>query len=155
MNARLQVMLESRQIEAQPAADAEVAAMWGKAVRTLRSAGVDGLDTDSAATLFYQSALQGAMTVVRAADYRIRGEGHHHHTFAAVAALVDGAPARAARTLNVIRQQRHGAVYDWETRTGDRELREMREAARTFLHAARPWLLARRPGIGPALLPLP
>lgn len=35
MNPRIQVMLDSRQLEAQPAEDAEVAGMSAKAVRTL------------------------------------------------------------------------------------------------------------------------
>ncbi len=37
MNARLQVMLESRQLEVQPSPDAEIEGMWSKAIRTLNS----------------------------------------------------------------------------------------------------------------------
>jgi hypothetical protein len=87
MNPRLQVMLDSRQIEAAAAGDDEVRGMWSKAVRSLHSSRVEGLDTDSTFTLAYQGALQAATAVVRAAGFRVRGDGHHHHTFAAVAAL--------------------------------------------------------------------
>ena len=37
MNPRLQVMLDSREIEAAPAGDNEVRGMWGKAARSLHS----------------------------------------------------------------------------------------------------------------------
>lgn len=78
MNPRIQVMLDSRQLEEQVAEDTEVGGMWAKAVRTLRSSEVTGLDPDSAFTLAYQAALQASTSVVRAAEYRVRGEGHHH-----------------------------------------------------------------------------
>jgi hypothetical protein len=100
MNARLQVMLESRQLEALAAPDAEVLGMWAKAVRSFHSSTLAGLDGDASFTLAYQAALQLATALVRAAGYRTRGEAHHHHTFAAVAAgsewLVIDRPALAA-----------------------------------------------------------
>jgi len=106
VNSRIQVMLDSRQLEAQPAEDTEVGGMWAKAVRTLRSSEVGGLDPDSAFTLAYQAVLQASTAVIRAAGYRVRGEAHHHHTFSAVAALQLGDLSEAARDLNVIRQKR-------------------------------------------------
>jgi hypothetical protein len=97
-------MLDSRQIEELAADDVELEGMWGKAVRSLRSSEVPGLDPDSAFALAYQAALQASTTIVRAAGYRVRGEGHHHHTFATVAALGLGGLSEAARDLNVTRQ---------------------------------------------------
>jgi multidrug resistance efflux pump len=66
VNLRIQVMLDSRQREAHAAADTEVGGMWAKAVRTLRSSEVAGLDPDSAFTPAYQAALQASTTVIRA-----------------------------------------------------------------------------------------
>lgn len=151
MNLRIQVMLDSRQLEAQVAADTEVGGMWAKAVRTLRSSEVAGLDADSAFTLAYQAAFQASTTVVRAAGYRVRGEGHHHHTFAAVAALGIGELSGAARDLNVIRQKRHGAVYDWETETGEADLVALRSAGSRLFAEAYRWLSAERPRLATSL----
>jgi hypothetical protein len=69
LNPRIRILLDSRDIEELPAEDAEVLGMWRKAMRTYRSAGVPGLDGDPDArfTLLYQSALQSATAVVRAA----------------------------------------------------------------------------------------
>ena len=145
MNPRLQVMLDSRQIEAEPAADNEVQGMWGKAARSLHSSSAAGLDADSSFTLAYQAAPQAATAIVRAAGYRVRGEGHHHHTFAAVAALDLGDLSEAARQLNMIRQQRHGAIYDWQATTRDQDLALLRSAAARLFEHGRRWLRAKRP----------
>jgi hypothetical protein len=151
MNPRIQVMLDSRQLEAQPAEDAEIAGMWTKAVRTLRSSGVEGLDPDSAFTLAYQAALQACTAVVRAAGYRVRGQGHHHHTFAAVAALGLGELADAARELNVIRQGRHDAVYDWDAGTEAEDLEAIGAAGSLLFGEAFRWLRAERPRLAGSL----
>lgn len=125
MNARIGILLDSRDIEELAAEDAEVLGMWGKAARSYRSAGVPGLDGDPDArfTLYYQSALQGATAIVRAAGYRVRGDHNHQITFATVAALGAGRLSDAARDLNVIRQGRHAAIYDWEATIGPTRLR--------------------------------
>ncbi|HLM68675.1 MAG TPA: hypothetical protein VK358_14145 [Longimicrobium sp.] len=148
MNPRLQVMLDSRQIETVPAEDEEVLGMWAKAARSLHSSGVAGLDPDSVFTLAYQGALQAATAVVRAAGYRVRGDGHHHHTFAAAAALDLGELSVAARDLNVIRQRRHEAIYDWEAVTRDRDLATLRSAAARLFADGRRWIQAQRPHLG-------
>jgi hypothetical protein len=83
----------------------------------------------------------------------VRGEGHHHHTFAAVAALGLGELSGAARDLDVIRQKRHGAVYDWETETGEAELMALKSArSRLFAEAYR-WLSVERPRLAASLSP--
>ncbi len=145
MNPRLQVMLDSGQLEPMLAGDEEVGGMWAKAIRSLHSSGAAGLDADSAFTLAYQAALQGATAIVRAAGYRVRGEGHHHHTFAAVAALGLGDLTEAARELNVIRQQRHGAIYDWQSTTRDQDVTDLRSAVARLFDHGRWWLRAQRP----------
>lgn len=86
MNARLQIMLESREIEQSPAPGREVAARWRKAVGTWRDAAKD-LGPDSRLTLYYQAALQAATALIRAAGFRVLGTDHHRHTFKALRAL--------------------------------------------------------------------
>ncbi len=122
MNERIRIMLRSREIEESAAPDEEVVTVWGKAVETHRASLTPGLTSDPALSLVYQAALQSATAVLRAAGYRVRGSGHHHHTFVAVAALSDGDLSRAARSLDQARQKRHEAVYGWEGRTTDEDL---------------------------------
>lgn len=149
MNARIRILLDSRDIEELAAEDAEILGMWGKATRTYRSAAVPGLegDPDARFTLLYQSALQGATAVVRAAGYRVRGDHNHQVTFATVAALGAGALSEAARDLNVVRQGRHAAVYDWEATTSREQLADLRSATAALLHEAFSSLLVQRPSL--------
>ena len=144
-------MVESRQLEELPAPDAEVIGMWAKAVRSFRSSSLPELDRDASFTLAYQAALQLAMALVRAAGYRARGEAHHHHTFVAVAALGLGEMSESARDLNVVRQRRHSAIYDWEGATSDHDLATIRASTLRLFAAGRVWLASARPALTPGL----
>lgn len=149
-------MLDSRELEELPAQDEEVIGMWRKAARTFRSAATVGLDEDpdSQFTLLYQSALQGATAVVRAAGYRVRGEHNHHITFAAVAALGLGDLSEAARDLNIMRQRRHAAVYDWEATAKPEQVAELRDTTLRLLRGADSWLRGQRDSLATTLPPL-
>lgn len=153
MNARLQIMLDSRDIEELPADDAEILGMWRKAKRTYRSATLRALknDPDAQFTLLYQSALQAATAVVRASGHRVRGDHNHQITFATVAALGSGGLSEAARDLNVIRQGRHAAVYDWEATTDRNQLADLQRATETLINEASSWLRVQRPSISDLL----
>jgi hypothetical protein len=149
VNVRIRILLDSRDIETLAAEDEEILGMWAKAIRTYRSASVPGLedDPDARFTLLYQSALQAATAVVRAAGYRVRGDRNHQITFATVAALGLEALSDAGRDLNVIRQGRHAAIYDWEATTTKEQLLELQRATSTLLHEAFTWLRAQRPSL--------
>jgi hypothetical protein len=140
-------MLDSRQIEAAAADDGEVRGMWMKSVRSLGSSRVAGLDADSAFTLAYRGALQAATAILRAAGFQARGDGHHHHTFAAVAALELGELSDAARDLNIVRQRRHRAIYDWEASVQETDLLSLRSAADRLVERGRVWLQEQRPAL--------
>jgi hypothetical protein len=149
VNPRIQIMLDSRQLEESAAEAGEVEGLWRKAVQARASSMVPGLDPNARFTLVYQAALQAAAAVVRAAGFRARGDAHHHHTFAAVAALDVGEASDAARELNVIRRKRHGAIYDWETQLDEQHVEEIRAQADRLFRHAEPWLRTRHLAIAP------
>lgn len=149
MNPRIEIMLASRHIEEQPPAQGEVEGMWNKALATWASSAIAGLSPDARFTLVYQAALQASTAVIRAAGYQARGDAHHHHTFAGVAALLVEGLSDAARDLNLIRQKRHGAVYDWKSRLDEQDAEEIRTAARRLFTHAESWLRTRYPAIEP------
>lgn len=154
MNPRIRIMLDSREIEELAAEDEEVLGMWAKATRTAHTALLDALDDDPDArfTLLYQGALQAATAVVRAGGYRVRGDHNHQITFAAVAALGSGDLSEAARDLNVIRQGRHAAVYDWQATTEEAQLVELRTATALLLREAYSWLRTQHPSLAGKLI---
>jgi hypothetical protein len=124
MNAALQRLLDSRSIEPFPAADDEIVGRWAVAVGSL----LDSrrvLSVETRISVAYQAGLQGAMTLVRNAGYRLRSSpgGHHYVTFAALAALDEPDLARLGEEMNRLRRTRHEAVYDWRPQAeADQEL---------------------------------
>ncbi|HYH80438.1 MAG TPA: hypothetical protein VEX86_11600 [Longimicrobium sp.] len=155
MTARLEILVESRRIEALPAADEEVASAWEKALRTLRSSRLEGLDVEPAFTLAYQSALQCCAAVLRAAGYRAIGRDHHHSIFAGVAALEAGELSRIARAADDMRVERHEAVYGSTVAIDHAQLEEMYDVAARMFAAAHAWLRAARPALDVAPPPAP
>jgi hypothetical protein len=151
MNDRINIMLQSRQIEEYAGTDDEVIFLWGKAVECLRVSSLPGVGGDPALSLVYQAALQAATAVVRAARYRVRGSGHHHHTFAAVAALDLGDLSRAARALDRARPMRHEAVYGWEARITEEDLAAVRADTAWLFTEAHRWLVSQRPHLAASL----
>lgn len=113
MNARLQIMVESRELEVAAAPDREVNGRWRKAVVTYQDA-AKNLSSDSKLTLYYQAGLQAATALIRASGFRVLGTDHHRHTFEALRALDLADLSAIAREMNAFRRSRHQAIYDWD-----------------------------------------
>lgn len=148
MNPRLQVMIDSREIEAADAPGEEVAARWRRAVDTYVDAGKD-LGASSRLTLYYQAALQASTALIRASGFRVLGSDHHRHTFEALHALGLGELSMLGRAMNAFRRSRHQAVYDWQEAPGNpadeaATLRELAENVRRMLVLGHAWLAANR-----------
>ncbi|HST59706.1 MAG TPA: hypothetical protein VLK84_13475 [Longimicrobium sp.] len=152
MNARLQIMVDSREIEEADAPDREVVARWRKAVGTYRDAAKD-LAADSKLTLYYQAGLQAAMALIRASGFRVLGTDHHRHTFEALRALDLGDLSTVAREMNAFRRSRHQAIYDWdEGAPGDASdeaasLAALAHAVNRMIRLGHAWLIETRAGI--------
>jgi hypothetical protein len=153
MTDRIAILVESRRIEALPAADDEVASSWDKALRSMRSSQAPVLEVEPAFTLAYQAALQAGAAVLRAAGYRAIGRDHHHSIFAGVAALEAGELSRCARAVDAMRAERHEAVYASGVVIDAAQLSRMKEVASRLFAAAHAWLREARPAL--ALAPPP
>ena len=142
---KIQRLLDSRQLEAIDVPDADVAAMWQKAVASARDAQREGLAPDNQYVLGYQALLQMATAILAAAGYRTRGaQGHHANTFYALAALgIDRLGDIDVRTER-IRQMRKLSAYEPGSPTSE-QIRRLRELIEASLPAARQWLTATRP----------
>lgn len=111
--AKIQRLLDSRQLESIEVSDADLAALWQKAVASARDARHEGLSVDNQYVLGYQALLQMATAILAAAGYRTRGaQGHHANTFYAVAALgIEELEEIDVRTER-IRQMRKLSAYE-------------------------------------------
>lgn len=85
---KLQRLLDGGNLQTIDAPDADVAALWRKAVTSARDARNPGTSSDNQYVPGYQALLQMGTAILAAAGYRTRGaQGHHANTFYAVAAL--------------------------------------------------------------------
>lgn len=150
MNARIQAMVDGRELEPLPAEDREVAARWRKAVQTHADSRKD-LSPDSVLTLRYQAGLQAATAILRAAGYRVRASaaGHHRLTFEALRALGINRLSPLGREMNDLRRRRHHAVYEWDDDEGASGMDPERldEVVSRILQLGHDWLRDRRPSI--------
>ncbi len=142
---KIQRLLDSGQLEVLARSDADVVALWEKALRSSRDALNPGNSADNQYVLGYQALLQMGTAILAAAGYRTRGaQGHHANTFYAVAGLgiagLEEVDIRAER----IRQMRKLSAYEPGSPSGD-QLQRLYELVRTTLPLARAWLVVQRP----------
>lgn len=143
--AKLQRLLDSRQLEAIDVPDSDIAALWQKAIVSARDANREGLSPDNQYVLGYQALLQMVTAILAAAGYRTRGaQGHHANTFYAVAALAIGGLEEIDVRTERIRQMRKLSAYEPGSPTAE-QIRRLRELLDASLPAARRWLAATRP----------
>lgn len=142
---KLQRLLDNRQLELLPRADADVVALWEKALRSSRDAHNQGNSGDNQYVLGYQALLQMGTAILAAAGYRTRGaQGHHANTFYAVAGLgVVGLEEIDVRVERV-RQMRKLSAYEPGSPSGE-QLQRLHELLGAALPLAHTWLAAQRP----------
>jgi hypothetical protein len=144
---RIQRLLDDRALETIQAPDADVAALWDKAVRSAQDSRVAQNSPDNQYVLGYQALLQMGTAILAAAGSRTRGaQGHHGNTFYAVAALaitgLEELDIRAER----IRQKRKLSAYLPGSPTAE-QINQLHELLNSSLPAARQWLAAARPRV--------
>lgn len=139
-------LIEARNLEAVSADDAEVAAIWGSALREWSDASVPGLSVAGAFTHVYQAAFRAATAMLRAAGYRSRGAlgGHHYVTFYAAGALGDDELGRVADAMQAVRGGRHAALYGDEEELEGEDLAQARAHAAELLREVHRWLVTSR-----------
>jgi hypothetical protein len=142
---RIEKLLDGGMLQPIEAPDADVAALWRKAVTSAADARNLRGSPDNEYVLAYQALLQMGTAVLAAAGYRTRGaQGHHATTFYAVAALeIEGLEEIDVRSDRVRRMRKLSA---YEPGSPSREqIEELRKLVADTLSPARRWLAASRP----------
>jgi hypothetical protein len=143
---RIQHLLDSRRLEDFSASDADVAALWQKAVTPARDARNSTNSPDNQYVLGYQALLQMGTAVLACAGYRTRGaQGHHATTFYSVAAFgIDGLEEIDILT-DQIRKMRKGSAYEPGSPSPG-QINALFELMDVVMPPALRWLSEQRPG---------
>ena len=136
------------------ATEADVAALWKKAVASANDSRNRSNSADNRHGLGYQALLQAASAVLMAAGYRSRGggSGHHHDLFYAVTGLSISGLDDADILTEPIRKQRSRAVYEPDLLT-ESDLLEVYRLQDALLPAMHRWLTSQGPGVAAKLPP--
>lgn len=143
---RIQQLLEGRHLEELSTQDAHVAALWQKALASVRDARNSTTALDNQYVLGYQALLQMGTALLACAGYRTRGaQGHHATTFYAVTALaIEGLEEIDIRT-NVIRKMRKVSAYEPGSPSPE-QIKALLELLDSTMPPAERWLTQQRPG---------
>ncbi len=153
---RIERLLEARTLEASPASDDEVVAIWAGALREWGDSQVPGLSIPGAFMHVYQAGFRAATAMLRAAGYRVRGAvgSHHHNTFYAVGALGDDALEEITDRMQNVRGGRHAALYGDEEELEPQDLEAARNHVLRLLEEVHRWIIVARPQIADRLPPI-
>lgn len=138
---KIQRLLDGGQLERLPRTDAEVVALWEKALRSSRDARNPANSSDNQYVLGYQVGT----AILAAVGYRTRGaQGHHANTFYAVAGLGIGGLEEIDVRVERIRRMRKLLAYEPGSPSAE-QLRQLHDLVTAVLPHARAWLVAQRP----------
>jgi hypothetical protein len=142
---RIQRLIEARHLDEVQTADADVAALWQKALASARDARNSTTSLDNQYVLGYQALLQMSTAVLACAGYRTRGaQGHHANTFYAVAALGITGLERINISTERIRKMRKVSAYEAGSPSPEQINALFGLIDEVMPHAQR-WLAAQRP----------
>ncbi|HEU0302125.1 MAG TPA: hypothetical protein VFR37_21900 [Longimicrobium sp.] len=143
---RIQQLLDGRQLQELVAPDADIAALWQKAVASVRDARNSTTSLDNQYVLGYQALLQMGTALLACAGYRTRGaQGHHATTFYTVSALaIKGLEEIEIRT-NRIREMRKVSAYEAGSPT-PQQVAGLNALLDEVMPLAYKWLVGQRPG---------
>jgi hypothetical protein len=144
---RIQQLIESRQLQEMENSDANVSALWQKALASARDARNGTTAPDNQYVLGYQALLQMGTALLACAGYRTRGaQGHHATTFYAVAALgIEGLEDINIRS-DRIREMRKVSAYEPGSPTVE-QITGLNALLDELMPHAQRWLAAQRPAV--------
>lgn len=110
---RIRLLLDTRRIQEQEFAQADVIAVWRKATESAHDATLNGLSVDSAIRLAYDAGHFGALALLAAHGLKpSSGQGHHEMAFQAAAALAGESLSDLVADSEEVRGLRKGSMYD-------------------------------------------
>lgn len=108
--------------------------------RDLTDSGQTDLSYDWQFGIAYNAALKLCNIIVRASDYRVKGQGHHLHTIEMIPLLLGKERQADADYLNSCRRKRNAVEYEYVGCATDNDVCELREFVAEFREEVLGWL---------------
>ena len=138
-------MRERSLVEDHETSREELADLSGAVQRNLRDAAVPQLSADNRFGLAYEAALLAAKMAIACAGYRVKGQGAHHTTSAALK-LVLGPDIAAPRAIsNVAGAMRNRLSYDAAGVASGEDAAELLAEATALAATVEKWIAVHHP----------
>lgn len=115
--------------------------------RNLRDVAVTGLSADNKFGLAYEAGLLLAKMTIACAGYRVKGQGAHQTTFAALKLALGPSIAPTASYLDRCRRKRNEISYDAAGLVSDSEAGELISEVKRFQAIVQAWIEKNHPSL--------
>jgi len=126
----------------------ELADLRSAVKRNLRDAAIPQLSADNRFGLAYEAALLLAKMAIACAGYRVKGQGAHHTTFAALKLVLGAEINQTANYLERCRRKRNKLSYDAAGVATDQDATEILAAAAALEETVDKWIAENHPQVG-------
>jgi hypothetical protein len=133
-------LLAEKRIEPHTTTKQELDAVRSAVNRDLRDAAFRQLSADNRFGLAYEAALLSAKMAVACAGYRVKGQGAHQTTFAALKLALGAGISKTAAYLERCRRKRNELSYDAAGVVTETEATEMLAQAQSLEKTVEQWI---------------
>jgi len=141
-------LLESRRVETHRTSESEIDDLRSAVARNLRDAALAGLSADNRFGLAYEAGLLLAKMVLACAGYRVKGQGAHQTTFAAIPLALGTSIKETASYFDRCRRKRNEISYDMADVVTDSQAEEILVKTREFEQLVETWIAKNHPELG-------
>ena len=138
-------LLAEKRVERHKTSKQELDDVRSAVERNLRDAAVSQLSADNRFGLAYEGALLLAKMAVACSGYRVKGQGAHQTTFAALKLAVGPSIAKTASYLERCRRKRNELSYDSAGVVSDTEAAEILSEAHSLQKSIEEWITKNHP----------
>ncbi len=138
-------LLAGKRIEPHATSKQELDALRSAVSRNLSDAALRQLSADNRFGLAYEAALLSAKMAVACAGYRVKGQGAHQTTFAALKLALGAGINKTAVYLERCRRKRNELSYDAAGVVTETEATEILAQARALEETVEQWIAKNRP----------
>jgi hypothetical protein len=133
-------LLDADRVESHTTSKQELDDLRSAVNRNLRDAGIPQLSADNRFALAYEAALLLAKMAIACAGYRVKGQGAHQTTFAALKLAIGSTLAKKASYFERCRRKRNALSYDTAGVVTDTEAAEILAQAQAMQAIVEQWI---------------
>jgi hypothetical protein len=142
----IEILLESRKLEAREYSDDQVVGLWAKAGEAYNDSFGEPRSWSGRFRDLYEAGRLAAAAFAAACGYRPVGEAHHYSVFKAAVALTREDVRESFTAVNGLRGTRHDTNYGSADIVGEEDVAELRAAVEVVLDSGAKQLRELRPG---------